>query len=221
MKKQGPGTAPPEARPCERCGRPVAICVCDRVTPVATRHRVLILQHPQEQDVALGTAGLVTATMPKAVLRVGLSWGSLAHALGEREANPGRWAVVFPQAKKVDLEPAPDAQHLLVDPRGHLASPRRISGIVVLDGTWSQAKALWWRNAWLLKLGRMSLYPREASIYGSLRKEPRKQFISTLESVALALSALGEEPEVEASLLRLFRTLAQRARDARKQGLRL
>ena len=32
-----------------------------------------------------------------------------------------------------------------------------LKGIIVLDGTWSQAKALWWRNPWLLKLRRAIL----------------------------------------------------------------
>ena len=46
-----------------------------------------------------------------------------------------------------------------------------LEGIVILDGTWSQAKTLWWRNAWLLKLGRVVVAPHEPSIYGKLRKD--------------------------------------------------
>ena len=44
---------------------------------------VLILQHPQEQDHVLGTAGLLCQTLAHAKLSVGLSWRNLGHALGE------------------------------------------------------------------------------------------------------------------------------------------
>ena len=86
--------------------------------------------------------------------------------------------------------------------------------MVVLDGTWTQAKALWWRNPWLLKLDRIVVQPKEPSIYGKLRKEPRAGFVSTLEAVADALAAHGEREEVSAALRRAMRTMVQRARDA-------
>src|SRR5690606_6920294 len=88
-----------------------------------------------------------------------------------------------------------------------------LDGILVLDGTWSQAKTLWWRNAWFLKLPRLVLAPQEPSMYGRLRKSPRKEWVSTLEAVADVLPALGEPPEVRTNLRRLLRTLLQRARD--------
>jgi DTW domain-containing protein YfiP len=89
-----------------------------------------------------------------------------------------------------------------------------MEGLVLLDGSWSQAKALWWRNPWLLKLPRLVLHPREPSIYGKLRREPRREYLSTLEAIALALEALGEPSGTPEALRRLFRTLVQRARDA-------
>ena len=53
-----------------------------------------------------------------------------------------------------------------------------IEGIVLLDGTWSQAKALWWRNAWMLKCQRVILGPKRPSRYGQAppRAAPRRPF---------------------------------------------
>jgi DTW domain-containing protein YfiP len=164
------------------------------------------LQHPQEQDALLGSAQILTASLPKARIVVGLSWRNLAHALGEEGVDVKRWAVLFP-----DRESAGDQ----VTGRGGVVSaPAELDGIVVLDGTWSKAKTLWWRNSWLLKLKRMALKPGQPSIYGRMRAEPRREFVSTLESVAAALTLCGEPAEVEAGLLRVFRTLVQRVRDA-------
>ncbi len=60
-----------------------------------------------------------------------------------------------------------------------------LKGLVVLDGNWAQAKALWWRNAWLTKLRRFVVVPDGPSLYGNLRKEARPDAVSTLEAVGL------------------------------------
>jgi DTW domain-containing protein YfiP len=203
---------------CPDCGKPLSIHVCDRVEAVSTKLRVVILQHPQEDDELLGTAKLVTATLPNSEIRVGLSWASLDHALGIRNASKDRWAVLAAAKLPAELPDAVKNQPvILVDRNGRprdLARPG-LDGVIVLDGTWSQAKTLWWRNAWLLKLPRIVLTPREPSMYGRLRKEPRRDYVSTLEAVADVLPALGEPEEARNSLRRLLRTLLQRVRDAK------
>jgi DTW domain-containing protein YfiP len=190
---------------CDTCHRPRAVCVCDRIVTFATERRILILQHPQERDALLGTAQIVAASLPKAKIVVGLSWRNLAHALGD-DVDAQRWAVLFPER---------DVPGNRVTTRGgEIMNPRSLEGIVVLDGTWSKAKTLWWRNPWLNKLNRMALTPSKPSIYGRLRNEPRRELVSTLESVAAALTLCGEAPEIEVGLERVFRTLVQRVRDA-------
>ncbi len=211
-------TNKPDSSPAEETPFASALdFVRDRVERVHPRARVLILQHPQEQDALLGTAPLVEATLDRSVLRVGLSWASLAHALGEEEAEPSRWAVLYRGSLGRELsERELSAPFLLLDRKSQRKQPdeMHLDGILILDGTWSQAKALWWRNPWLLKLNRILLHPKDPSAYGRLRKQPSNQHVSTLEAVALSLDGLGEDEAVGAQLRRLFRTLCQRARDA-------
>lgn len=76
----------------------------------------------------------------------------------------------------------------------------QLEGIVVLDGTWAQAKTMWWRNPWLLKLKRLVLNPTQPSLYGRLRREPRRECLSTIEAIAEALDVLGEKKEVSEAL---------------------
>ena len=80
--------------PCAACGKPRAACICDRVERQDTTLQVVILQHPREDDALLGTARLVTLTLPRARLRVGLSWPSLEQAVEMPGADPARWAVL-------------------------------------------------------------------------------------------------------------------------------
>lgn len=166
---------------------------------------MLILQHPQEQDALLGSAQILVASLPRAQLVIGLSWKNLSHAL-KREVDTRRWAVLFPSS---------DAEAGQVKGKGGATtSPTELEGIVVLDGTWSKAKTLWWRNPWLSKMNRLALRPSQPSIYGKLRAEPRREYVSTLESVAAGLTLCGESPDIERGLHRVFRTLVQRVRDA-------
>jgi DTW domain-containing protein YfiP len=181
--------------------------VCDRIKPLAIKRRVLILQHPQERDALLGTAQILAASLPNAKLVVGLSWPNLAAAIGDESVTVSRWAVLFPERESAGNE--------VVNRRGEPIDARKLEGVVVLDGTWSKAKTLWWRNPWLSKLNRLTLKPDKPSIYGRLRAEPRREFVSTLESVTAALTLCGESPEIQAELSRVFRTLVQRVRDAR------
>jgi len=155
----------------------------------------------------LGSAQILEASLPQAKIVVGLSWRNLGHALGEEDVDAKRWAVLFPDREAEGNQ--------VTNKRGKPIDPATIDGIVVLDGTWSKAKTLWWRNPWLSKLPRLSLTPEKPSIYGRLRAEPRREFVSTLESVAGALTFFGEPPEIQAGLERVFRTLVQRVRDAK------
>ena len=154
----------------------------------------------------LGSAQIALASLPRAQLTIGLSWRNLDHALGEEEVDSRRWALVFP-----DREAEGPG---VTSRRGAPLAPASLEGLIVLDGTWSKAKTLYWRNPWLNKLPRLTLAPTEPSIYGRLRAEPRREYVSTLESVAAALTLCGESPEIEAGLRRVFRTLMQRVRDA-------
>ena len=179
---------------------------------------ILILQHPQEQDHALGTAGLLCNTLANAKLAVGLSWRNLGHALGE-PVEARDWGVLYlGSAHAVGQGPL-----IAVDRKGETLPNQEmelsgLAGLVVLDGNWAQAKALWWRNAWLIKLRRFVVIPDGPSLYGNLRKEARPDAVSTLEAVALALSAVEEAPGVREKILVPFRELIAKARAAGVQG---
>ena len=162
------GTAATEAIPdCPHCQKPLPLCVCDGITRIENRVSLLILQHPQEQDRALGTARLTAMHFANAVLKIGLSWPSLSKALGRPVADPSRWAVLYlGSAKVADLDTKRDI--VAINRKGEVEDDQRailqdIEGIVLLDGTWSQAKALWWRNAWMLKCQRVVLGPSPVS----------------------------------------------------------
>src|ERR1700722_13199949 len=58
--------------------------------PMDNRVFVLVLKHPQERREALATAPLIAAALRRTKLAIGLSWPSLARALGAA-GEPRRW----------------------------------------------------------------------------------------------------------------------------------
>jgi tRNA-uridine aminocarboxypropyltransferase len=214
---EGAGAAAEAVADCPHCLKPLPLCVCDSVMPVQSRLSLLILQHPQEQDRALGTARLTALHFANATLKVGLSWPSLAKALGRPVADPSRWAVLYlGSAKVADLDT--DAEIVAINRKGELEQHQRsiladIEGVVLLDGTWSQAKALWWRNPWMLKCRRVILGPRQPSRYGRLRREPRRDGLSTIEAAATLIAGLEKRPEIAATLNASFERMLARYRE--------
>jgi DTW domain-containing protein len=219
QSKQDAGSAAAETTPdCPRCLKPLPLCICDSVTPIDNRISLLILQHPQEQDRALGTARLTALHFSNAEVKIGLSWPSLSKALGRPVADPSRWAVLYlGSAKVADLETGREV--VAINRKGEIEDNQRailkdIEGIVLLDGTWSQAKALWWRNAWMLKCQRVILGPSRPSRYGQLRREPRRDGLSTIEAAAMLLSSLEKRPDIAETLDASFGRMLARYREA-------
>src|SRR6187551_3303568 len=202
---------------CPHCKKPMPLCICDSITPIESKVSLLILQHPQEQDRLLGTARLAALHFAGAVLKIGLSWPSLSKALGRRVLDPSRWAVLYlGSAKVADIET--DRDIVAIDHKGKIEENQRgilkdLEGIVLLDGTWSQAKALWWRNAWMLKCQRVILGPAQPSRYGKLRKEPRRDGLSTIEAAGLLLAGLEKRPDIAETLNASFDRMLARYRE--------
>ena len=125
QSKPEAGAAEEAIPDCPHCGKPLPLCICDSVTPIENKVSLLILQHPQEQDRALGTARLTALHFKDAVVKIGLSWPSLSKALGRPVDDPSRWAVLYlGSAKVADLDT--DARDRRDQPQGRgRAAPAR------------------------------------------------------------------------------------------------
>jgi len=183
---------------CPECLRPFPQCFCGRLSIQKNNIRILILQHPQEQYKLLNSARLANKALDNSILRVGLSWRNFRHALGE-DVDPKEWGALFlkPNYETGGALEIFDARKRPVNPAPHL------KGLVAIDGSWKQAKALWWRNPWLLRLNRITLNP----MHRSLRAQVKREGLSTIEAVALALECLGETKSISAHLIEQYEAL--------------
>ena len=196
---------------CERCRRPQVGCYCSSVTPVHTRTRVVLLQHPREHGKAVNTARIAALALPSATLHVGVDFSQLA-AVTEAISDPSRPAVL--------LYPGACARDLAAEP------PSGPVTLVVIDGTWHQARALIRKNPVIAALPRYAFQPPAPSDY-RIRKEPAPDCVSTIEALAYALPLLEGDRERFLALLAPFRAMvdlqvayAERSSGGRKRDKR-
>jgi DTW domain-containing protein len=183
---------------CPKCFRPLTQCFCGKVSVQKCGLTVLILQHPQERFKLLNSAALTHEMLGDSRLNVGLSWRNLSHAL-KCEADPKLWAVLFLKAQSESSR----IMEMFDFKKRPVQSLPALKGLVVIDGSWKQAKALWWRNPWLLRLNRITLNPSRAS----LRPQTKKEGLSTIEAVALALQCLNRDPATSSALVKSYEDL--------------
>ncbi len=170
---------------CRRCERPLSVCYCAALTSIETRTRIVILQHPAEKGMPIGTAHMANLCLPQASLHVGTHWD---------ESEALRAACADPERPPILLYPGPDARDILADP------PTSPVTLIVVDGTWSQARGLVRDNPQLAALPRYAFTAPAPSNY-RIRKEPRAEYVSTLEALVHVLGALEGDPERFLALL--------------------
>ena len=181
--------SPPDEK-CPRCYGRGAACLCPLVRPVTTRTRFLVLRHALEQGKQSNTARVLALALTSCELR---SYGAKGEPMQTQDLSaPGTW-LLFPEG-------AP------FSPQG--PAPERL---VVLDGSWSQARRMLQRIPALHRLPRLSLQPPEGR--RSLRSAPPGG-MSTLEAVARAVELL-EGPALAEPLDALHRAMIDRVLQAR------
>jgi hypothetical protein len=122
---------------------------------------------------------MASLCLPSAELHVGVRWGEHA-PLAAALADPSRTPIL--------LYPGQGARDILADP------PVGPVTLIVVDGTWSQAKTVVRDNPILHALPRYAFTTPEPSRY-RIRREPDEAYVSTIEALMHVLGVLEGEPE--------------------------
>ncbi|MFZ5895676.1 MAG: tRNA-uridine aminocarboxypropyltransferase [Myxococcota bacterium] len=171
-------TSGPTPRPhCYRCDKPEVACLCARIPQVQNRTPIVIVQHKRESRHPLGTVRIADLGLQNCSVRVVPGNARSGSALPEW--LPASAGLLYPGPESRGLDEVPVEE--------------RPSSLVVIDGTWHQARALFRDHAWLRELPRFRLDPTEAARY-RIRREPRPNYRSTIEAIVQALEIL--EPEL-------------------------
>ena len=178
---------------CWLCFKPVVACICNLVAPVANRTAVTILQHRRERFHPVGTSRIARLGLKR--VRVEPCWprSDLASLVARL---PQRAALLYPSAGARDLSTLTPEEH-----------PRHL---IVLDGTWPQAKKIYNGQPWLQAMPHLRLRPKRMSGYGDVRRQPRQGCLATIEAIVEALRLLEPETRGFDGLLGVFASMVER-----------
>lgn len=179
---------------CWNCRRTAQLCLCNELVPQSAPVRIGILRHPNERRKTIGTATLARSCLADSFLLDGMLFDSDERL--EKALLP--WSgkqvgILFPSAESVDISEAPPELRCLL----------------VLDGTWSEAKKILSRSPSLQKIPQYRFTPERPSNY-RIRKQPKSEGVSTIEAISYSLKALGAEEQCWKALLNAFDLMVER-----------
>ncbi len=175
---------------CYQCFRPKPLCFCQSIPRIDNNTNVLILQHIGERFHPFNTARIVQRALRH------------CHLIAGHNQRLGRHHLPI-QANSALLFPRADAPSL-----AELPASRRPNQLVIIDGTWHQAKTILRDVLQLQKIPCYRLAPAAPGQY-RIRREPNSQSLSTLEATVAALRVLEPDTVGLEQLLAAFNQMVE------------
>ncbi|RWS17223.1 DTW domain-containing protein 2-like protein [Dinothrombium tinctorium] len=177
---------PPSKRQlCDKCSRPISVCWCSflPIAPLNIKSKLIILQHPSEEKRCLRTAKILELSLAAGRCKVvkGKKFTFNKNAeLRDIVANPEKTLLLFPSADSLDLTNL------------DLTVPYNV---VIIDGTWSQARAMYNSSPDIQTFTKVEINVGKPSNY-VIRTQPTEECLSTVETAAITLSHLENNPNI-------------------------
>uniref|UniRef100_A0A8C4Y268 tRNA-uridine aminocarboxypropyltransferase n=1 Tax=Gopherus evgoodei TaxID=1825980 RepID=A0A8C4Y268_9SAUR len=192
----------PEARGAEPsqgggCSRPRKVCLCPffPVHPLKVSTCLYIIQHPAEESRVLRTVPLLAACLPgdKCKVLIGRRFGEDRYPELAAVCRNSSTLILYPGAEAANLE---DVALIFPSP----------STIIIIDGTWSQAKDIFYKNS-LFRLPKQVQLKTSISSQYVIRTQPTNTCLSTLECAAIALAIMEKNDGIRETILRPLQAL--------------
>lgn len=165
---------------CYRCWKAGDLCLCPHVQVVHNQLEIGLVFHPRERKNPINTGRLAFLSLEKTWAATGVELDEVADYTREIERfEPGEIGVLYPSNEATDLSEAPES----------------LKCLIVVDGTWNEAKKMIHRTPSLKAMPHYAFTPAQESNY-RIRKEPAPHCVSTIEAVVTSLRAYdsGIEP---------------------------
>ena len=182
---------------CLKCERPQRVCWCEYVInpPInLKKSKIVILQHPNERKRPIRTAKILQQSLDTddclLFVRRKITSLELHDNLNAQEKslrillNHPKAYILFP---KEDAYTPEDLVESIVDDEKII--------LIVLDGTWNEARKMYSWSHPLQKLPKMKL-EIEAKSQFVVKTQPKDNCLSTVECVSYALAKFENRPEI-------------------------
>lgn len=172
-------------RYCPRCKKAKKACICRYITEIQTDIELIILQHPTETQRPMGTARILSLSLPYSRCFVGEDFTDHSELNELLADSQFQYWLIYPCESSVSLETV--SEQINVN-RAHNGQPKKIR-LLIIDGTWKKAYKMWTCSTNLHQLPSLRL-PENLTGNYRIRKAPTENSLSTLEAGHFVLSAL-------------------------------
>ena len=161
---------------CYKCIRPASNCVCEYIKTFKAHCNFLILQHPHERKKYYSTSKIVLNAISNSKVMHGVTFDE-PEVMSSLEGQ--NTYLLYPAVDAIDCA---------------TLDLNEDSTVIVIDGTWVEARKIVYRNKFLQTLPKISFKQPILSEY-KIRKQPKDFCLSTLECIGhlLKLSASAKD----------------------------
>lgn len=170
---------------CQYCQVAEAYCLCSYQPDIASKIAVMLLVSDNEVFKPSNTGRLIVDTI--------------------KESYVYQWSRTEPDSQMLALLADPAYQPIIVFPDEYVDDRQRLLGenvtsisenkiplIILLDGSWREARRIFRKSPYLDELPVLSINPDAISQY-MMRQSEKEQHLSTAEVATLVFEQLGEE----------------------------
>ncbi|USH03314.1 DTW domain-containing protein [Grimontia kaedaensis] len=185
------------SRYCPQCGKANKACICPFIQKIESDVPVIVLQHPSEVKQPIGTARILSLSLPNCRLIVGEDFSD-NDELNQLLHSDVHYALLYPAETS---EPIGNWQ---LDGM----SQNKQRGLILLDGTWRKAFKMYQLSQNLQALPCVKLDDIQSGNY-RIRKSPVDGGLSTVEAGFYALSAMAGDSEPFQPLMTAFNEMIE------------
>jgi len=188
---------------CPDCRNAMRACYCEGIRHFESNPRFVILINRHEARRTIATARMAHLCLTNSLLFTGLDF-THHEELNAVIADPRNHCVVlYPRWDAVDLSAmsAPERKALIPDDKELV--------VIVLDGTWAQAKRMRRFSENLADLPHVRFTPATPSAFG-VRRQPKRDCYSTIEAIHQTIDLMGAPPSRHHDgLLNVFHSMVE------------
>jgi DTW domain-containing protein YfiP len=186
---------------CWTCRRPKCVCLCEHIKKHAASVRFVILAHPNEARSKMSTGYLAHLSLAESVYIEDYDFKQ-CRELEDILQHPSETCyLLFPSSSAIPLPAIKTSTPTIAQTR---------TNIIVIEGTWSQARVILAKSEKLRSLPHLTLNSTRSSRF-KIRTQPDPTCLSTIEAIGYALRDLGDfSDERTEEFLSPFLTLVER-----------
>lgn len=172
---------------CYECRKPQATCYCAQIKPFESDPRFVILIHRDEARRSVATGRMAHRCLSNSYFFEGLDFTDHAPLNAVLEDKNNHCVLLYPGKESVEITRKSAPIYYQKIPK------RKRLVVIVIDGTWAQARRMRRLSLNLKRIPEISFSPETPSLF-LVRQQPAENCYSTIEAIHTIIDWMNPDP---------------------------